>query len=741
MTGEGRYLGDMPVEGALWAVFVRSTVPHAIVTDIDADAARDMEGVVGVFTAADFDLGTIPPSVRGLPEEFARPLLSSDRVRFVGDPVAVVVAETEVQAFDAAEAVWVDYEGLPAVTDLEQAMAPDAPLLFPEAGTNVITSGGLDVDDDVLDGADVVVGADLMNQRVAPVPLETNNALAVPRDDGGADIWLGSQSVHLARNWISRALGIDRDLFRVRVPDMGGGFGAKINVVREQLAIVALALELGRPVRWQEGRGEGLLGMPQGRAQLQRMEIGAKKDGTLVGLRWRVVQDAGAYPADGAVMADLTQRMASGPYAIPRVDFRWQSVVTNTTPIDSYRGAGRPEAAAAIERMMDLLAAELDMDPADLRRINYIPPSDFPHVTATGERYDSGDYTAALDLALKTADYAELRAEQEERRRRGDRFQLGIGISSYVEVTAPGGRKDWGKAEVTSDEVIVYSGALSHGHGHETTFTEIASSVLGVPRERIRFVQADTDLVASGGGTMGSRSLQMAGSAVLRASEAAWEKARRIVAHHLEAATEDVVRFDDGRLGVAGVPDSAMTIFEVAVLSQDPSNLPPGEEPGLAAEERYVQEQATVPFGTHVSVVEVDTETGDVRVLRHVACDDCGTIFNRMIVDGQVHGGVAQGLGQALWESVRYDEDGNPLTANLTTYLLPTAATVPPVEVVHTETPTDQNPLGAKGIGEAGTIGSTPAVVNAVHDALRHLGVRNIDMPLTPGRIWQALNS
>src|SRR5690606_176052 len=425
VTGEGRYLGDMPVEGALWAVFVRSTVPHAIVTDIDADAARDMEGVVGVFTAADFDLGTIPPSVRGLPEEFARPLLSSDRVRFVGDPVAVVVAETEVQAFDAAEAVWVDYEGLPAVTDLEQAMAPDAPLLFPEAGTNVITSGGLDVDDDVLDGADVVVGADLMNQRVAPVPLETNNALAVPRDDGGADIWLGSQSVHLARNWISRALGIDRDLFRVRVPDMGGGFGAKINVVREQLAIVALALELGRPVRWQEGRGEGLLGMPQGRAQLQRMEIGAKKDGTLVGLRWRVVQDAGAYPADGAVMADLTQRMASGPYAIPRVDFRWQSVVTNTTPIDSYRGAGRPEAAAAIERMMDLLAAELDMDPADLRRINYIPPSDFPHVTATGERYDSGDYTAALALALKTADYAELRADQEERRRRGDRFQLG----------------------------------------------------------------------------------------------------------------------------------------------------------------------------------------------------------------------------------------------------------------------------------------------------------------------------
>lgn len=741
VKGVGNYLDDMVVDDALWAVMVRSTVPHGIITGIETETAAHMPGVVGVFTAADVEFGPMPAVVRKAPEETRRPLLASDRVRFVGDPVAVVVAESRQEAFDAAQMVWVDYQQLPAVTTPEAAREDDAPLLFPEVGTNVVAEGGTGTGD-ALAAAEVVVEAVIDNQRIAPIPLEPNNALAIPRPDGGLDIWLGSQSAHLARNSISRALGMDREMLHVKTPDMGGGFGAKINVYREQALVAALALTLDRPVRWQEGRAEGMLGMSHGRAQIQDMVIGARRDGTITGLRWRVLQDAGAYPLEGCTMGDLTQRMAAGAYRIPALDFRWQSVVTNTTPTDAYRGAGRPEAALAIERMIDLLAAELDMDPAEIRRRNFIPSDAFPYVTPTGERYDTGDYAAALDLALSLVDYEGVRAEQARRREHHDRFQIGIGLSSYVEVTAPGGRKDWGRAEITPDEAVIYSGALSHGHGHETTFAQLAADRLEIPFERIRFVQGDTDYVVTGGGTMGSRSMQMAGTAVMRASEAVIEKARRIVAHHREAAVEDVIRMDGGRIGVAGVPDSAMTLFEVArLIAEDPTALPPEEEPGLSAEDRWVQDEATVPFGTHVSVVEVDTESGDVRVIAHVACDDCGTILNPMIVDGQVHGGVAQGIGQALWEQFRYDAEGNPLTANLTTYLLPTAVTVPFIAVGHTQTPTEQNPLGAKGIGEAATIGSTPAAVNAVHDALRPLGVTHIDMPLTPARIWQALRS
>src|SRR5690606_7674205 len=403
---------------------------------------------------------------------------------------------------------------LPAVASLDAALAEEAELLYPELGSNVVAEGGFGPDEDVLADAEVVVTAEMHNQRVAPVPLETSNALAIPRPDGGAEVWLGSQAIHYTRNTISRALGIDRELLHVRTPDMGGGFGAKINCYREQVVVVALALKLGRPVRWHEGRAEGMLSMSHGRDQRQYLELGARRDGTIVGMRWSVTQDAGAYPLDGAIMAELTARMASGAYRIPALEFRWRGVVTNTTPVDNYRGAGRQEAAAAIERLMYLLAAELDMDPAEMRRRYFVPPDEFPYVATTGERYDTGDYAAALALALETAGYEELRAEQAERRRRGDRRQLGIGICSYVEVTAPGGRTDGGRAEVTPDGVVIYSGALSHGQGHETVFAQIASDILGVPFERIRFVQGDTDYVVRGGGTMGSRSLQMAGSAV-----------------------------------------------------------------------------------------------------------------------------------------------------------------------------------------------------------------------------------
>ncbi len=739
LRGAGNYLDDMKVDDALWAVMVRSTLPHGHITSIDTDHATTLPGVVGVFIAADFDGGLMPAIVGSAPEETRRPLLAADRVRHVGEPVAVVVARTRREATDAAEMVWVDYDPLPAVTTPEEALAADAPLLYPEIGSNLVLEGGTDTEGDVLADAEVVVEEEIENQRVAPVPLETNNALAVPRADGGADVWLGTQSARLARNSLSRALELDRDLLHVHSPDIGGGFGAKINVYREQALAVALALRLGQPVRWQEERGESMVGMSHGRGQTQRMAIGAKRDGTILGLRWDVLQDAGAYPLEGCTMGDLTQRMAAGPYRIPAVEFRWQGIVTNTTPTDAYRGAGRPEAAFALERMLDLLASELSMDPAEIRRRNFVSPDAFPHFSATGERYDTGDYRAALELALTKAGYDQLRGEQTRRRARDDRFQIGIGLASYVEVTAPGGRRDWSRTEITPDEVVVYSGALSQGQGHETTFSQIAAERLGVPLERIRLVQGDTDHIGGGGGTMGSRSMQMAGSAVMRAADAVWDKARRIVAQHQEAALEDVVRFENGGIGVAGVPDSAMRLFDVAVLAQDGANLPPDEEPGLFAEDRWEQAEATVPFGTHVSVVEVDIETGEIRVLGHVACDDCGTIFNRMIVDGQVHGGVAQGIGQALWEGFRYDPDGNPLTANLTTYLPPTASGIPLIDISHTETPTDQNPLGAKGIGESATIGSTPAVSNAVHDALRPYGVTHIDMPLTPARIWQAL--
>lgn len=739
ITGSAAYLDDTVVDGALWAVMVRSSVPHGAITGIDTTEAVTMPGVVGVFTAADLALDPMPIEATGATDETRRPVIASDRVRFVGDIVAVVVAETPAQASDAAEAVWPDYDLLEAAANPLEALRPGAPLLFPDIGTNVVLSGGLETAGDVMADAEVVVEVELVNQRLAAIPLETNNALASPRPDGGVDVWLGSQGVLGARRTIAKVLGLDRALVHVKVPDMGGGFGAKINAYPEQVLVVALSIRLGRPVRWQESRVENMVSMSQGRAQHQTVEMGARRDGTITALRWNVTQDAGAYPLYGSYLPHFTQRMAAGPYRIPVIDFQWQSVATNTTPIDAYRGAGRPEAALTIERLVDLLAGELDMDPADVRRLNFHGPDEFPLVTATGERYDSGNYASALDLALKTAGYADLRAEQKDRLDRNDRWLLGIGLSSYVEVTAPGGRKDWGRVEVTEEEVVVYSGASSHGHGHETTFTQIASRRLGVPADRIRFVQGDTDVIPRGGGTMGSRSMQMAGSAVFRSSEAVVEKARRLVAHLSEAAIEDVVQFDDGTVGVAGVPDSGKTLFEVATLAADSSRMPSDEEPGLAAEDNWAQEEATVPFGSHVSIVEVDRETGDVRVLRHIACDDCGTIFSPMIVDGQVHGGVAQGIGQALWEGVRYDADANPVTTNLTTYLVPNARVLPSFEIDHTQTPTDQNPLGAKGIGESGTIGSGPAVVNAVHDALRPYGVRHIDMPLTPARIWQAL--
>jgi aerobic carbon-monoxide dehydrogenase large subunit len=749
VTGAARFTEDIESGPALHVAFVRSSLPHATIVGIDAAEAAGMAGVVGVFSAA--DLLDLPPKhdLSEVPEAMARPLLARDRVRFVGEPVAVVVAESRAEALDAAEAVFVDLDPLPTLADPLRALDPDAPALFPEHGSNLALRlagpGQLEQvevfaepETDALTEAEVVVRGRFVNQRLAPVPMEPNGILAVPEADGGVTLWCGSQSVFTHRKAIARALGLRKGAVRVVSPAVGGGFGAKFDAYPEQIVVAALALRLGRPVRFVESRSENLLAMTHGRAQIQDVELGATRDGRITGLRAHVLVDGGAYPGEGAVMPWATGLMASGAYRIPRIDFRATAVATNTIPTAAYRGAGRPEASALIERAVDLLAGELRMDPAEIRRLNFVRPEDFPYRTQGGARYDTGDYDAALDRALEMAGYESLRREQRARRERGDHRLLGIGLCSYVEVTA--WDSEFGAVEVHPDgTVTVTSGLGPTGQGHETALVQLAAGVLGVEMEAVRVVLSDTRVVPRGHGTGGSRSLQVGGSAVFRAGEAVLEKARRIAAHLLEASPDDVQLFADGRIGVAGAPDTAIGWGELADAAADPSGLPEGMEPGLSSRVDFEMEGNTFPFGTHVSVVEVDTETGAVLPLRHIAVDDCGVILNPMLVDGQVHGGVAQGLAQALFEEFVYDEGANPLTGSLMAYEMPSAPELPTVEIAHTETTTGLNPLGAKGIGEAATVGSTPAVQNAVIDALSHLGVRHIDMPLTPERVWRAI--
>jgi carbon-monoxide dehydrogenase large subunit len=741
LLGEGRYLPNRAVDGALSMVPVRAGIAHGRLLGVDVSLASGMPGVVGVFTAADLDLPVAAPGARGVPPTFGRPPVAVDMVRFAGEIVAVVVADSERHATDAAAMVFPDIEPSPAAVDVMSALEPGAPVLHEAAGTNVALAAGSDADPDLFAGADVVVRTRIVNQRLAAVPLETNSALAVPTDEG-MDLWVGSQNVFAHRNGISRAVGVDRDRIHAMVADMGGGFGAKFYVYPEQVLVAAVAMRLQAPVRWHESRRDNFAAMTHGRAQHLDVELGAHRDGRIVALRLRVVQDVGAYPLFGAFLPTWTGLMASGVYDIPRIEFGFRSVVTATTPVHAYRGAGRPEATHALERAVDLLAAEIGIDPVEVRRRNFVAPDRFPHTTVTGAVYDSGDYAGALDRALAVAGLDDLRTEQRRRREDGTRLQLGIGVASYVEVTAPDGYTEWSAVDIDDDgTVTVRVGTSGHGQGHETAFAQVASSLLNIDMGSIRVVQADTDVIPRGAGTGGSRSLQLAGSAVLRATEQVVAKARRLVAQRREAAVADVVVFDDGRVGVAGLPDSGMTWAEVAVLAADRDTLPDGETPGLGAELVFDQGHPTYPFGTHVAVVEVDVETGAVRLLRHIACDDCGTVVNPLLVAGQVHGGVAQGVGQALYEQVRHDEDGNLLTGNLASYLMPTAESLPSIERTSTVTPTPHNPLGAKGIGEAATIGSTPAVHNAVVDALSHLGVRHLDMPLTPWNVWEAIRA
>jgi aerobic carbon-monoxide dehydrogenase large subunit len=739
LRGVTRYLDDLPLEGVLSAAFVRSPLAHGRIQSVDVSEAAAEPGVVGVFTAADLGLAPIPP-MGMYPQAMGRPPLADGVVRFVGEAVAVVVAESRTQATDATGLVVVDYDPLPPLVNPLHALEPGSPILFPEHGSNLVLELDFGSDPGLFDDAEVVVRQRFRNQRLAPVPLEVNGAAAVPEPGGGLTAWVPSQSPFAARATLAGALGLDEAAVRVIAPAVGGGFGAKIPLYPEAVVVGALALRLGRPLRYLETRSESMVALGHGRGQIQDVEIGARRDGTLVALRARLTVEAGAYPLANAFLPTLTRQMSAGVYRIPRVEVASRSVVTNTTPMTAYRGAGRPEAIAMVERAVDLVAAECGLDPAEVRRRNLIPPDAFPYTTPVGAVYDTGEYAAALDEALRLADYKELRAEQAHRRERGDTVQLGVGVSCYVEWTTGFAPTEHSSAGVEPDgQIWVTAGTAPQGQGHQTAFAQLTADVLGMPVDAVDVIHSDTGRVTSGGGTMGSRSLQIGGSAVRQAGEALLAKAQRLAAHLLEAAEEDIVVFEGAGLGVAGSPTTARSWADLAAAAQRPENLPEGMEPGLSAAVTFEQPGVSYPFGAHVAVVEVDTETGAVHLVRHVAVDDCGRVLNPMLVEGQVHGGVAQGAAQALFEEFVYDDEGNPLTATLADYLVPSAAELPFFESGRTETPTPLNPLGAKGIGESGTIGSTPAVHNAVIDALSHLGVRHIDMPTTPERVWRAI--
>lgn len=734
LTTGGTYVADLAdplLDGAVHATFVRSTMAHARLLGVDTTDALGLPGVVGVFTAADLDgladpAGLAPRRAQAMP----RPWLATDRVRFVGEAVAVVVTERAEQGEDAAEAVVVDYDPLDALVDPEQALRGE-PLLFPEAGTNVAFEIGFErPDEDLFAGCEVVVRQRLVNQRLAACPLE-GRAAAVAWDGEQLVIWSSTQSAHGARKRFAAALGLDEDRVRVIAPDVGGGFGSKIAPQADELVLPWVARRVGRPLRWVEHRSENLVAAPQGRGQINTIEIGGRRDGVIEAYRLDVVQDAGAYPQIGATLPFLTRMMTTGVYDLARADCRVRSVVTTTTVVEAYRGAGRPEATHAIERAVDLFAAEIGMDPAEVRRRNLVPADAFPYTTALGTTYDCGDYAGALERVLDAAGYARLRAEQARRRTAGDPVQLGIGLSAYVEITAgPGpGEQEYARVSVGADgRITVATGSSPHGQGHATSWSMIVRALTGVDLDAVDVVHGDTALVPEGVGTFGSRSLQVGGMAVHRATVALVERARRVAAGLLEAdAAEVILDPDTGAFRVPKVPGVSRTWAEVAAAG-------PLEETVT-----FSTEAPTFPFGAHVAVVEVDTETGEVRLVRVVACDDAGRVLNPVVVEGQRHGGIAQGVAQALTEVVVHDAGGNPLTTTFADYGIPSAADLPRYELIPMETPTPLNPLGVKGIGESGTIGATPAVHNAVVDALAPFGIRHLDLPLTPERVWRAI--
>jgi aerobic carbon-monoxide dehydrogenase large subunit len=747
LTGAGKYVDDLAEPGALHVVFARSAMAHAYINSVDVSVASAIPGVVAIYHAGGDDLGL--PSLQSfpmMPPSLNRPIFADGKVRFVGDIVAAVVAESRAHAADAVDQIVIDYEPLPSVTDPRDALAPDAPLLFPDAGSNVCFATSFPPEGeapDPLEGAHTVAEVTMVSQRLAGVPMENNGVLAVPEEGGGLTMWVSHQAPHSIHGGYAPMLGLDPSKLRIVCPWVGGGFGPKAAPYPEHVVAGAVALRLNRAVKWTAARSEDMLALVQGRDYSMTAKLGVDANGKIVGLDASVIAAAGAYPGIGAILPMLTQMMSVGVYDIPKVRFNGTTAMTNNTPIGAYRGAGRPEATQLIERVLDVTADKIGMDPAEIRRINFLRPSSFPLTTPTGGAYDSGEYERALDAVLEASGYAELRAEQARRRESGDPKLLGIGLCSYVEVTAPVGLHiEFGAVEIDDDgSATVFAGTSVHGQGHHTAFAMLASDVLGIPMDKITLVNSDTSRVPRGVGTLGSRSLQTAGSAIHVASNAVLDRARQIAGHVLEAPAEDIVA-GDGGVHVAGVPSKGLSWGELAVASRDASKLPEGVEAGpLRHELDFDGTNSTFPFGSHVSVVEVDRDTGKVTMLRHIAVDDCGRILNPLLVAGQQHGGIAQGAAQALYEWVQYDDAGNPITSNLADYAIPSAAELCAFEVSNTQTDSPLNPLGAKGIGESGTIGSTPAIHNAVVDAVSHLGVTHIDMPCTAERVWKAIQT
>jgi carbon-monoxide dehydrogenase large subunit len=759
LTGTARYTADMTLPGQLYAAILRSPHGHARIRKIDTAPAKAAPGVVAAFTGADTEgvLGTIPCAWL-VPNSDLKtapyPPLAKDVVRYVGDAVAVVVAESPQQAADAVDLIEVDYEALKATVDPEQAVKPGAPQLHQEAPNNIAfhwTVAGGDVDA-AFKKADVVVRDRIIQQRLIPTAMEPRGALAhyVPAT-GELTLWNTTQNPHIVRFIMSLVCSIPEDRVRVIAPEVGGGFGSKIPQIQGDFITVFCSMKLGRPVKWIETRTENYQSTTHGRDHVQDVEMAATKDGRILGLRCTVWAGMGAYLSTAApgIPTILHGLMLSGPYQIGAVKEDVYGVYTNTTPVEAYRGAGRPEATFMLERVIDRLADELKMDPAELRKKNLIPPFDNGHDVVTGLKYDSGNYQGALDKALAHADYAALRKEQAEQRKKG-RY-IGVGVGMYVEICGLGPSQVagavgfqgglWESAIVRfhpSGKAHVFIGSSPHGQGEETTFAQIVADELGVNVGDVKIVHGDTENTPMGWGTYGSRTTAVSGAALALATRKIKEKAKLLTSHLLEAAVEDI-EYADGKFFVRGFPEKHKTIQDIALMANVAWNMPQGMEPGLEATTFYDPPNFVYPFGTHVAVVEVDSETGHVQLKRYVAVDDCGRQINPMIVEGQVHGGVVQGIGQALWEQAVYAENGQLLTGSLSDYAIPRADLLPDIEVLSTETPSPHNPIGVKGIGEAGTIVSTCTVYNAVIDALEPFGVKSIQMPLTPERVFNAM--
>jgi aerobic carbon-monoxide dehydrogenase large subunit len=757
ITGRASYVDDINITGQLWAAWVRSPEAHAKIVSIDTSAAKARDGVRAVYTNEDLDMEAglpmawVPPGVEvNTPDHW---VLAKGEVKHVGDPVALVIGDDRYAVVDAAEDVVVEYDPLPVVTDPEKALEEGSALVHEKFGTNKVCDwslGGGDLEAGFAE-ADVIIERRIVNHRMAGGAIEPRGVLAEYRGDR-LTVWSSTQVPHFLRLFVAILLGISEDRVRVIAPEVGGGFGSKLNIYAEEIGCAWAARKLGRPVKWIETRSEGMMVTHHGRDQIDYVKVGAKRDGTLTAWHSKIIADVGAYQLLlTPLIPPLSAFVMCGVYNTPAVVTDVTSVHTNKFPTDAIRGAGRPEATHMIEVVMDQLASELGMDPLELRRKNFIPPFLEGHETPIGVVYDSGNYEAALDKLLEHIDPAQVRKEAEALRAEG--IYRGIGFSTYTEIcgnapsraVGPGGfglqGGGWESATVrvhATGSATLYTGTSPHGQGHETGFAQIVADRLGIDPQQVEVIHGDTQTGPFGLDTYGSRSLAVGGEAAVRAANKVAAKAKAIVAHQLEAAPEDI-ELRDGKFSVRGSPDKGLTLAEVAGAAYVTMEMPEGMDPGLDEQSFYDPENFVFPFGAHACVVDVDPETGKVKVVRWVAVDDCGPAINPMLIDGQVHGGIVHGIGQALYERIHYDEAGQLVTGTFVDYALATAAELPSFETDRTETPSPVNSLQVKGVGEAGTIAATPAVTNAVIDALRPLGVEFINMPLTPMRVWEAI--